>query len=60
MSYSYVVIPYNVVCKSVKMIRVDFHESSLPPSTELFPNPGIEIDIAIIIVIVVICEGNEM
>ena len=45
---------------SVKMIRVDFHESSLPPSTELFPNPGIEIDIAIIIVIVVICEGNEM
>ena len=33
MSYSYVVIPYNVVCKSVKMIRVDFHESSLFTTT---------------------------
>ena len=45
---------------SVKMIRVDFHESSLPSSTELFPNPGIEVDIAMMIIIVVICEGNEM
>ena len=46
--------------RSVKMIRVDFHESSLPSSTELFPNPGIEVDIAMMIIIVVICEGNEM
>ena len=45
---------------SVKMIRVGFHESSLPPSTKLFPNPGIEVDIEMMIIIVVICEGNEM
>ena len=35
---------------SVKMIRVDFHESSLPPSTKLFPNPGIDIHIAMMII----------